>query len=123
MPGAMDRFLTVNDFSGSGQPAEPPDSSVFTQIDSMEQAPSLFESAVSNNQGPCLYLGPQGQRCARPALPGGFCSRHQPGSDATKTQSRGIPKIAAVGIGILAALWPIIFDILRIIIRWFRAHG
>jgi hypothetical protein len=34
-----------------------------------------------------------------------------------------MPRIAAAGIGILAALWPILFDVLRIIIRWLRAHG
>jgi hypothetical protein len=31
--------------------------------------------------------------------------------------------MAAAAIGILAALWPLIFDVLRIIIRWIRAHG
>src|ERR1700678_3685890 len=126
MQGAMDRFLTLNDSSGStnipeSYEAEPldPDGTG----DSRELSPSPIGPASFGSQRPCLYFGPQGQRCSRPALAGGFCSRHQPGTEGGKPASRSLPRIAAAGIGILAALWPIIFDILRVIARWIHAHG
>jgi hypothetical protein len=122
----MELFLTVNDSSSSTDARELRD---FASLepgdsqDSTERVPSLIESVASGNQGPCLYLGSQGQRCSRPALIGGFCSRHQSNAETAEARSRGVPRIAAAGIGILAALWPIIFDILRVIIRWIHAHG
>src|ERR1700722_12371326 len=122
----MERFLTVNYSSSSSARTTSTEFGSARSKDfpgSAEIPPSLAESATSGTQGPCLYLGPQGQRCTRPALSGGFCSRHLPGSEIAKPGSRGVPRIAAATIGILAALWPIIFDVLRIIIRWIRAHG
>jgi hypothetical protein len=122
------------------------------------------------DQGPCLYFGPQGQRCDRPAIANGFCGRHlpaqlaqaarfgptsqaqiaaaspgsNPSSDAASSNSkpysgapspgfrhyRGLPspgskpfaRIIAVGIAIFAALWPVIADLLREILRWIHAH-
>jgi len=113
----------------------------------------------SGDQGPCLYFGPQGQRCDRPAIANGFCPRHLPAqleqsarfnatspaqtavaSPTSKPYSgvpspgfrhyRGLPspgskpfaRIIAVGIAIFAALWPVIADLLREIIRWIHAH-
>jgi hypothetical protein len=113
----------------------------------------------SGDQGPCLYFGPQGQRCDRPAIANGFCARHlpaqleqaarfgptsptqtaasapssNPSSDAASPgfkHYRGLPspgskpfaRIIAVGIAIFAALWPVIADLLREILRWIHAH-
>jgi hypothetical protein len=124
----------------------------------------------SNDQGPCLYFGPQGQRCDRPAIASNFCARHllshlnqsarfastSPAQTAGASPSsepytgvasanskpysgipspgfkhyRGLPspgskpfaRIIAVGIAIFAALWPVIADLLREIIRWIHAH-
>jgi hypothetical protein len=118
----MDRFLTVNDSSGRGNALDAQKFPSPDLEDSAETPPSLLESVVSDAQGPCLYLGPEGQRCTRPARADGFCSRHQPGSETAKPGSGGVSRIAAASIGILAALWPIIFDVLRIIIRWIHAH-
>lgn len=126
MQGAMDRFLTVNDSSSSSKNVEPQASASLDSDDSSGPAlaeTSSLESVASGTQGPCLYFGPQGQRCGRAARVDGFCSRHRPGPETPKAESRGMPRIAAAGIGILAALWPILFDVLRIIIRWLRAHG
>jgi hypothetical protein len=126
MLGAMDRFLTVNDSSSSSERRRPRELDPSDAADSPDWADplsSLVESGASGTQGPCLYLGSQGQRCLRPALIGGFCQRHQSGSETAKPGSRGVTRMAAAGIGILAALWPIVFDILRIIVRWIHAHG
>src|SRR5271156_4823025 len=129
MRSAMARVLTVNDFSGS--PPVPRGNQDFN-LDP-EQAATDSEFGVEpdsygvettsygvlttrgdgaltsgknrNDQGPCLYFGPQGQRCSRPAL-----------------GSRPLARIVAIGVAIFAALWPIVADLLREIIRWIHAH-
>jgi hypothetical protein len=96
-----------------------------------------------NDQGPCLYFGPRGQRCSRPALANGFCARHMPaqlgqpgelgksakGGSASYARpgaaalgSRPLGRIIAIGIAIFAALWPVVADLLREIFRWIHAH-
>ena len=150
----MARFLTVNDFSGSPpvprgnqdfnlDPEEAAaDSEVGVEPDSygVETASHGSSTATSknrNDQGPCLYFGPQGQRCSRPAIANGFCARHMPaqlgqavrsgGETSTRPGaaalgSRPLARIVAVGIAIFAALWPVVADLLREIIRWIHAH-
>ena len=74
---------------------------------------------AATDQGPCLYFGPAGQRCKRTAMEGGFCSRHQPGS----SQTLSIPQVsrrAFAAFGLLAVLWPVLADVIREIIRFFR---
>ena len=90
-----------------------------------------------NDQGPCLYFGPQGQRCSRPAIANGFCARHMPAQlgespkrdaanyarpGAAALGSRPLARIIAIGIAIFAALWPVVADLLREILRWIHAH-
>ena len=74
----------------------------------------------SRGQGPCLYLGPAGQRCNRPALAGGFCARHGSGGprDAIKNPAR----ILAAALGVVALLWPYVSDLVREIIHWAQGH-
>jgi hypothetical protein len=73
------------------------------------------------DQGPCLYLGPNGQRCDRRALAGGYCASHRPGAI-------GLPKIAlskrtlAVIAAVVGILWPYIADLAREIIRWMHSY-
>jgi hypothetical protein len=68
------------------------------------------------DQGPCLYLGPAGQRCYRRAVKGGFCALHQ--LDATVRAKIGKPsKIAAAVTGIVGVLWPYIYDFVHQLIR------
>ncbi len=152
MRSAMPRFLTVNGFSAS--PPVPrgsqdvnfdpdagaaPEFSVETGDSGVEQssdgaatarygiAPTIRKN--SSDQGPCLYFGPQGQRCDRPAIANGFCRRHlpmQPGepseSGVASPSSKPFARVIAVGIAIFAAIWPVIADLLREIIRWIHAH-
>jgi hypothetical protein len=78
-------------------------------------------SIPSGDQGPCLYLGPAGQRCDRRAFDGGFCARHQPGGSGVSALS--LPQISRRGaavIGLLAVLWPVLADVVREIIRLLR---
>jgi hypothetical protein len=64
--------------------------------------------------GPCLYLGPEGQRCGERAFDGGFCAKHQPGA---ASPIAGGSKVVAASIGILGLLWPYLADLFREIIR------
>jgi hypothetical protein len=120
----MDRFLTVNGSAGSvgrGDPQnlDPRDAS--GPNDPGEEL-AITDAVAAGSPGPCLYFGPQGQRCARPALEGGFCAQHQPGTTKKAAGRRGLPQIVGAGIGILAAMWPIIFDVVRAVIRWIHSH-
>lgn len=196
MRGAMARFLTVNDFSGSppvprgdqdlnldpesttapefgiapsGYGIEPSPSGIDPTpygveptgfgVSSTRYGVASTDRKNSGDQGPCLYFGPQGQRCDRPAIANGFCARHLPeqlnqsarfgptstvqagvASPSSKPYA-GVPspgfkhhgglpspgskpfaRIIAVGIAIFAALWPVIADLLREIVRWIHAH-
>jgi hypothetical protein len=73
------------------------------------------------DQGPCLYLGPSGQRCQRRALEGGYCATHRPGAISLPSAPLSKKTLAAI-IGIATVLWPIISDIVREIVRWMHSH-
>ena len=121
----MDRFLTVNDSSGRPERNSTAADFVFRPpLDPNDSDDEPLESKppASGPLGPCLYFGPQGQRCARPATEGGFCVKHQPGAVKPTSDRRGLPQIVGAGIGILAAAWPIVFDVLRAILRWIHRH-
>jgi hypothetical protein len=73
------------------------------------------------NEGPCLYLGPAGQRCYQRAVKGGFCAAHQPGVTArAKIGKRG--KLLAAIAGIAGVVWPYVYDFIRELIRIFHPH-
>jgi hypothetical protein len=124
----MERFVTVNDFPGSTDAIKPFSPHPTEGLDFESGVPEADRQTGSNSldslrghdQGPCLYLGPQGQRCNNPALAGGFCARHRPGG--ASAASRSIPRVAAAGIGILAAMWPVLADLLRELFRWIHSH-
>jgi hypothetical protein len=125
----MERFVTVNDFSGSTGEVRPFDT------DPVRDSGADFEPASADgeweingltnpaankyDQGPCLYLGSKGQRCSNPASADGFCAKHQPGG--AKAASGTASRLAA-GIGILAAMWPVLADLIREVIRWIHSH-
>ena len=69
--------------------------------------------------GPCLYLGPAGERCSRRALEGGFCAAHQPGAKPAESKTSHTKRVAAV-VGALAALLPWLIDLLRELLRLLR---
>jgi hypothetical protein len=167
MRSAMARFLTVNGFSasppvprGSQDVNFDPDGNAAPEFGvaaadyGVEPSPASTGAASygvsstrygvaptsrknSGDQGPCLYFGPQGQRCDRRALADGFCARHLPAQLGQSAQagatsperpgaaslgSKPFGRIIAIGIAIFAALWPVVADLLREIIRWIHAH-
>lgn len=73
-------------------------------------------------QYPCLYIGPAGQRCSRPARADSFCAKHQLKSptelgaraqNADEVSDSTIAKRAAAVIGVLVALWPLIAELIH----------
>ncbi len=86
-----------------------------------QQTLSLPSSESNADQGPCLYLGPSGQRCSRRALAGGYCANHRPGG-------LSLPKVALTKrtLAAIAAaswfLWPYLGEVLREIVRWIHSH-
>jgi hypothetical protein len=76
---------------------------------------------AAHDLGPCLYLGPAGQRCNRRAVEDGFCARHQPGGIPLAGLS--IPQFSRRALalfGLIAVLWPVLADVIRELIRWLR---
>jgi len=72
-------------------------------------------------RGSCLYFGPAGQRCNRPALRGGFCARHQPGT-VLDAPAKRLPRRTAAVLALLAAIWPLVADLVRELMRWIHSH-
>jgi hypothetical protein len=69
--------------------------------------------------GPCLYLGPAGQRCDRRATQDGFCQRHQPNATTISPPFFTPKKLAAFLIA-LAMLWPELMRFLSALARLLR---
>jgi hypothetical protein len=89
---------------------------------------------ASDDQGPCLYFGPSGERCHRRALRDGFCAAHLPATpsqlaatDATAGPTAEKPyrrtvKIVSALIALLGFLAPLLDNIVREILRWLHSH-
>jgi hypothetical protein len=126
MPDAMERVLTVNAFrdsaSGGGEFGI---GSIDEKGDYSDDfgIKTLSAGAPSSgaDQGPCLYLGPRGQRCDRRATKAGFCAIHQPGA-AIGGIAKPSKKLIASLLAIVAVIWPYLADIVREVIRWIHAH-
>jgi hypothetical protein len=130
MRGAMDRFVTVNASRVSNAPGNElafnslgPPSDDREDDFGIEIAPFPSSSPAGGNQGPCLYLGPRGERCGRPALANGFCARHQTGNQAiSKPIAKPSPKLIAAVLAIIGMLWPLLADAVREVLRWIHTH-
>jgi hypothetical protein len=125
---SADPHRTLQPASELMKPAAQSESIASRIRESRQQAAQGMGSAKPTAQtdlGPCLYFGPAGQRCDRRATAGGFCARHQPkGAGALgETRSVSIPQISkrALGAaGILAVVWPILYDLIRELLRLLR---
>jgi hypothetical protein len=83
------------------------------------RAPRPVALAANRDRGPCLYLGPSGQRCSRRALEGGFCALHELGAKRPESSAPTAKRVVAV-IGALAALLPWLTELIRELIRLLR---
>jgi hypothetical protein len=124
----MGRVVTVNASRGSTAPsgefgigsiAQPDD---YGRDFGIPTSPPVGVVSKSADQGPCLYLGPRGQRCDRRATNAGFCAIHQPDGVATSGISKRSKKLIASLLAIAAVVWPYLADIVREVIRWIHAH-
>jgi hypothetical protein len=70
-----------------------------------------------SGQGPCLYLGPGGERCRRPARTSGFCVAHEP-----KNRTTNPVRVCAAAAAIAALLWPYLELVVREVIGWARSR-
>src|ERR1700733_11119284 len=110
--GAMERGVSVND-----GPVSSADDAL--DLPALPAPPTFEDSSQEADLGPCLYFGPAGERCDRRALEGGFCARHRPGASRAGLSTQ-VPKRAVAAAGVLAALWPILADLIRELIRLLR---
>jgi hypothetical protein len=87
-------------------------------IGPMQTGISTGLPAVSSqgDQGPCLYLGPAGQRCYKRAIKSGFCAAHQPGATAREKVGKSSKVLAAIA-GIAGVLWPYVYDFVHALLR------
>ena len=97
-----------------------PGDSLWPELTPESGAGMLENQADRREQGACLYLGPNGQRCARPAIEGGFCTVHGP--HPTQAAASNRTRILAAVVAIIGILWPYVDDLVREIIRWMHSR-
>lgn len=152
MRGAMERSVRVNGGAGNRpefglsdddtewepirgihgewetKPVTEPRSTFGTNQNFPREAKPATQTAprAEADEGPCLYLGPAGQRCDRRASRGCFCAAHQPKAQnllapqsVFRTFTLTPKKIAAFFIA-LAMLWPEIAKAISALLRLFR---
>jgi hypothetical protein len=115
---------------GIGSVAQPTDYGIGTIVEGdnygrdfrIPTAPPVGIVSKGADQGPCLYLGPRGQRCDRRATNAGFCAIHQPDGVAASGISKPSKKFIASLLAIAAVVWPYLADIVKEVIRWIHAH-
>lgn len=122
----MERREVVNASNENTQPSEwgfdASDPSSIAQASASQFPGRSIPASQSTSRPRCLYFGSGGERCYQPALDNGFCTRHQPSRSpsALPNEGRARTKKAAATVGILAALWPLIEELLRQIFRLLR---
>ncbi len=104
----MERRVTVNDRIERVELDVPED---------LEAAAAPELPADRGSQGPCLYLGPQGKRCSRMAVDGGYCVKHH-SDPAWRLPGRSYTRVLAATIALVLIIWPYIADLVHDLIRW-----
>ena len=137
----MERVVSVNgpDEGNPGGPARRYDPDPTAPLDwpgpsedevetgDLGQADTQARFTLPGTWGTCLYLGPGGERCSRPALASGFCGRHQAGAgkeNPSALASSVLKRKRLLGaiIGILWILWPLLSNLFREFSRWIHPH-
>ena len=103
----MERRVTVNDGIEQVELDVPP------ELRAEESTPRRPAASL----GPCLYLGPRGERCSRPALEGGYCARHG-GNPAAGSPARSYTRVLAATLALIMLVWPYVSDLVRDLFRW-----
>lgn len=100
-----------------------------TQDGEPVEAPEI-DNQLRSNAGPgtwgtCLYFGPGGERCSRPADSSGFCSRHRGGVEAKAVGTTSPAKqnrILAAIFALLGILWSVLSPLIHAILHWIHSH-
>jgi hypothetical protein len=129
----MEGRVSVNDDSDpSWEPAQPdgPESLVGGSMEASHDVDPAWldelgeppEPAADVSHGPCLYLGPSGERCSKPALAGDYCTRHHPDPEK-RWPSRSYKRVLLASIALVAILWPYFQDAVQLLARVVRELG
>ncbi|HKQ86281.1 MAG TPA: hypothetical protein VJS43_05845 [Candidatus Acidoferrales bacterium] len=108
----MERRVTVNDRIERVELEVPED---------LESASAAGQQRLSLAHGPCLYLGPRGERCSRSALAGGYCARHH-SDPAFRVLGRNYTRVLAATIALVLIVWPYVSDMVRELLRWLASR-
>lgn len=108
----MERRVTVNDRIERVQLEVPPE---------LAQDETAGEPPGAGSHGPCLYLGPKGERCSRQALEGGYCAAHQTGG-ASGIAARSYSRVLTATIAVMLIVWPYISELVHELIRWLSSE-
>jgi hypothetical protein len=106
--GAMERRVTVNDGIEQLELDVPPE---------LEAAEDVRPARPAGSLGPCLYLGPRGERCSHPAVEGGYCTKHS-GAPAAGSPVRSYTRVLAATLALIVVIWPYVSDLVRDLFRW-----
>jgi hypothetical protein len=115
----LDQYIREDDGSGVAEGAEDHAYDPSGEHDDLS-ATAPIVAASNVDSGPCLYLGPAGQRCDRRAVDGAFCAVHRTAGIASKF--RDPRRILAAAVTIVVLLWPYVDELVHEIIRWRHSH-
>src|ERR1700678_3615662 len=88
-PNASRREIAMANLPGHPQATDWSNNGAYTDEPQDSASAPVKPSLPVADQGPCLYLGPNGQRCDRGAVEDGFCAIHRPGGIASKIPQPG----------------------------------
>ena|SRR5690348_9178169 len=107
----MERRVTVNDRIERVELEVP---------EELEASPVSPQGCQNPSNGPCLYLGPGGERCSRSALAGGYCAQH--GDPTFRVLGRNYARVLAATIALVLIVWPYVSDLVRELLRWLASR-
>ena len=110
----MERRVTVNDGIERVELEIPEDLEAFEGEDEAGYGGS---DAPTGSYGPCLHLGPQGQRCSRQALTGGYCARHH-GDPELRLPGRNYTRVIVATVALIVIVWPYLAEAVHDLVRW-----
>ena len=108
----MERRVTVNDRIERVELEVPED---LEPVEASEEPPKLPDDRSA--YGPCLYLGPAGERCAKAAVEGGYCTKHHP-VPARQAPGRSYTRVVVATIALVVIVWPYVIEAVRELSRW-----
>jgi len=110
----MERRVTVNDGIERVELEIPEELEPLDEGD--EPAPG-DSKATPGPQGPCLHLGPRGERCKRAAIADGYCAKHHHDPEL-RSPGRNYTRVLVATVALLTILWPYLEELAHDLTRW-----